>query len=136
MTQGREGGLPAFAVSVLGLLASWAYDAGVSRDTESTVEQVWAGVLDELRLSGASLRLTDAELVDLAARDPRVVAAETAIPDRWAASDWGSLVLIHGESPTLCEIAAAQGVRPEEMALCVVDVANWLADAATSALAG
>lgn len=135
-TRLREDGIPAFAVTVLGLLASWAYEAGVCRDTEATVNDAWEEALDDLRDSVEAGLMTTTELLERASADPRIVAAEAHIPPRWADSDWGGLVRLHGESPTLCEVAAAQDVRHEDMALAVVAVSNWLADRAGRVLSG
>lgn len=135
-TRQREGGIPSFAVTVLGLLASWAYEAGVCRDTEAIVNEAWEQALEELRDSAEGALMTTAELLERASTDPRIVAAEAHVPSRWADSDWGGMVRLHGESPTLGEVAAAQGVHHEEMALGVVGVANWLAERAGRVLAG
>jgi hypothetical protein len=131
----REGGIPSFAVTVLALLASWAYEAGACRDTESIVNAAWERALEELRGSAEGALMTTTELLERASTDPRIVAAEAHVPSRWADSDWGGMVRLHGESPTLCEVAAAQDVRQEDMALAVVGVTNWLADRAGRVLA-
>lgn len=129
-------GIRPFSVSVLGLLASWAYEVGVSRDTEAIVSEAWAQTLQELRQSGEGLRLSTAELLEHASNDPRIAAAESHIPSRWAESDWGHIALIRGESPTLCELRAEQGLSSEDMATCVLEVTNWLAEHGERALGG
>jgi hypothetical protein len=135
-TRLREGGIPGFAVTVLGLLASWAYEAGMCRETETIVNEAWEKALAELRGSAEGALMTTSELLERASSDPRIVAAEAHVPPSWADSDWGAMVRLHGESPTLYEVAAAQGVHHEDMALGVVSVANWLADRAGRLLVG
>lgn len=129
-------GTPSFSVSILGLLASWAYEVGVSRDTEAMISQAWARAVQELRDSPEGRYLTTAELIEGASTDPRIVAAEDHVPSRWADSDWGAMVRTHGESPTLCEVADALGARCEGLALCVIEVSNWLADRVERSLRG
>lgn len=124
----QQHAIPSFAVSVLGLLGSWAYEAGVSRDTEAAVNEAWAQAVEELRNTPEGVVLTTAELLERASTNPRVIAAEAHVPARWADSDWGAMVRTQGESPTLGEVAAELGVEAEEMVLCVLEVATWLAD--------
>lgn len=129
-------GLPAFAVSLLSLLAAWAYEAGLGRDIEPLVTAAWTEVLDELADSPAGSLMTSNELLERAAMDPRVVAAETRVPERWADSDWCSLVLTRSESPTLGELSAELGVSSEQAALSALVVANWLGARVDDLLAG
>jgi hypothetical protein len=128
--------VPAFAITVLGLLAAWSYEAGMSRDTEPAITQAWAQALHELGASPISEALPSEDLVELAALDPRVAAAETHVPDRWAGCDWGAMVQTREEIPTLSELRVEQGVSEEAMALCVLSVANWLAAESSRALTG
>jgi hypothetical protein len=120
--------VPAFSISLLGLLASWAYESGLNRDLEPHVTSAWTEVLDELADSPAGCVMTSSELLERASVDPRIVAAETRVPERWAESDWGAMALLRGESPCLWELSAELGVGWEHVATCVVEVANWLAD--------
>jgi hypothetical protein len=129
-------GVPAFAITVLGMLAAWSYEAGMARDTEPAITEAWAQALHELSASSASEALQSEELVELAALDPRVVAAETHVPERWAGCDWGAMVQTRDEVPTLSELRVEQGVSEEAMALCVLSVANWLAAESSRALTG
>ena len=126
---------PAFAITVLGMLAAWAYEAGIARDTEPAITEAWAQALHDLSTSPISEAPPD-ELVDIAALDPRVVAAETQTPQRWAGCDWGAMLRTRGEIPTLSELRVEQGVSEEAMALCVLSVANWLAAESSRALTG
>lgn len=128
--------VPAFAITVLGLLAAWSYEAGMSRDTEPAITQAWAQALHELAASPISEALPSEDLVELAALDPRVAAAETHVPERWAGCDWGAMVQTREEIPTLSELRVEQGVSEEAMALCVLSVANWLAAESSRALTG
>lgn len=118
----------AFSISLLGLLASWAYESGLNRDLEPHVTAAWTEVLDELADSPAGCIMTSSELLERASVDPRIVAAETNVPERWAESDWGAMAQLRGESPCLWELSAELGVGWEHVATCVVEVANWLAD--------
>ena len=135
-TAPRGGDVPAFAITVLGMLAAWAYEAGMARDTEPAITEAWAQALHELSASPISEALAPDELVDVAALDPRVVAAETQVPKRWADCDWGAMVRTRGEIPTLSELRVEQGVSEEAMALSVLSVANWLAAESSRALTG
>ncbi len=119
--------VPAFAVSLLSLLAAWAYEAGLGRDIEPRVTAAWTQVLDELADSPAGSLMSSNELLEAAATDPRVLDAETQLPERWIDCDWGTLVLARSESPTLGELAAELGVSSERAALSALEVANWLA---------
>lgn len=119
--------VPAFAVSLLSLLAAWAYEAGLNRDIEPVVTAAWTAALDELADSPDGSLMTSNELLEAAAVDPRVVAAELHVPERWVDSDWGTLVLTRNESPTFAELAAELGVSPERAALSALEVTNWLA---------
>lgn len=125
---GGDGRVPAFSVTLLGLLAAWAYEAGLNRDLEPLVTAAWTEVLDELADSAAGSLMSSSELLDRASVDPRIVAAETHVPERWMESDWGTMAQLRGESPCLGELSAELGVRWEHIAVCVVEVANWLAD--------
>lgn len=127
-THPADARVPAFSISLLGLLASWAYDAGLNRDLEPRVTAAWTEVLDELADSAEGSLMSSGELLERASVDPRIVAAETHVPERWAESDWGTMARLRGESPCLGELAAELGVRWEHIATCVVEVANWLAD--------
>ncbi len=109
----RGGDVPAFAITVIGMLAAWAYEAGIARDTEPAITEAWAQALHDLSASPISEALPPEELVDVAALDPRVVAAETQVPTRWAGCDWGSMVRSRGEIPTLSELRLEQGVSEE-----------------------
>ncbi len=122
-----ESRVPAFAVSLLSLLAAWAYEAGLNRDIEPVVTAAWTAALDELADSAAGSLMTSNELLEAAAGDPRVVAAELHVPARWVDCDWGTLVLTRSESPTFAELAAELGVSPERAALSALEVTNWLA---------
>lgn len=130
------GDVPAFAITVLGMLAACAYEAGMARDTEPAITEAWAQALHELSALPISEALPPDELVDVAALDPRVVAAETQVPQRWAGCDWGAMVRTRAEIPTLSELRVEQGVSEEAMALSVLSVANWLAAESTRALTG
>lgn len=125
----------AFSVGVLALLASWAYEAGVSRDIEPVVSAAWTEAVDELADAPGGGLLSSGELLEKASLDPRVVAAETSVPERWADSDWGTMALLRGESPTFTELRAELGVGPEQAAVCAIEVVNWLADRVGHALA-
>jgi hypothetical protein len=133
--QGGDG-VPAFAITVLGMLAAWSYEAGMARDTEPAITEAWARALNELSASPISQTLPSDDLVELAALDPRVVAAETHVPPRWAACDWGAMVQTREEAPTLSELRVQQGVSEEAMVVCVLMVANWLAAESDRALTG
>ncbi len=135
-TARRVGDVPAFAITVLGMLAACAFEAGMARDTEPAITEAWTQALHDLSASPISEALPPDELVDVAALDPRVVAAETQVPQRWSGCDWGSMVRTRGEIPTLSELRAEQGVSEEAMALSVLSVANWLAAESTRALTG
>ena len=117
-----------FSISLLGLLASWAYESGLNRDLEPHVTAAWTQVLDELADSPDGCIMTSSELLERASVDPRIVAAESHVPERWAQSDWGAMALLRGESPCLWELSAELGVGWEHVATCAVEVANWLAD--------
>lgn len=132
----RSDRVPAFAITVLGLLAAWSYEAGMSRDTEPAITQALAQALHELGASPISEALPSEDLVELAALDPRVAAAETHVPERWAGCDWGAMVQTREEIPTLSELRVEQGVSEEAMALCVLSVANWLAAESSRVLTG
>lgn len=125
----------AFSVGLLGLLASWAYEAGVSRDIDPVVSAAWTEAVDELAGSPGGGLLSSGELLEQASLDPRVVAAEASVPERWAQSDWGTMALLRGESPTFTELRAELGVSPQQAAVGAVEVANWLADRVGHALA-
>ncbi len=117
-----------FSITLVALLASWSYEAGLGRDLEPLVTAAWTEVLDELADSPEGALMGSAELLERASTDPRILAAETHVPERWAGSDWGTMAQVRGDSPCLGELVAELGVGWDHVAICAVEVANWLAD--------
>ena len=135
-TAPRGGDVPAFAMTVLGMLAAWAYEAGMARDTEPAITEAWRrrctrtlGLADQ---RGAASRRAGRRRRTGPARGRR----RDPGPQRWAGCDWGAMARTRGEMPTLSELRVEQGVSEEAMALSVLSVANWLAAESSRALTG